>query len=192
MMRAFIDRPYGRVVFFGDKVYSVSIDRVLMHPELLTVPSFSEHAYGTLQEMLSMGAAPAAPAASAAPLTGSQHSAAKDHLVPAKDGCLIVSKLTPELRFNGRHDGKSIAGIRATYGELPQQVQSLISSGRLLQVSGAELQSIRNEHARIAQEKKDAQDTRRKAGRSVRRRDDVSDDGDDDSSPIKNAIPIRI
>lgn len=190
MIRAFIDRPYGRVVFFGDKVYSVPLDRVLMHPELLHIPAFSEHSHGTLQELLAGSAQPQVVSTIVAPSVGV--SAVKDHLVPAKDGCMIVSKLTPELRFNGRHDGKSIAGIKNTYGELPAQVQALISSGRLLQVSHAELLSIRAEHAKMLQTKNEAQEARRKTGRSVRRRDDVSEDMDDDSSPIKNAIPIRI
>ena len=190
MIRAFIDRPYNRVVFLGDKVYSVPLDRVMMHPELLNISTFSEHSHGTLQEFLA-GTAPIqvipATVAPSAAVSGE-----KDHLVPAKDGCLIVSKLTPELRFNGRHDGKSINGIKNTYGELPAQVQALISSGRLIQVSHSELQHLRAEHAKMLQTKKEEQEARRKTGKSVRRRDEVSEDIDDDSSPIKNAIPIRI
>jgi len=191
MMRAIIDRAYGRVVFLGDRVYSMPLDRVIMHPELMQVPAISENVSGTLYEVMSGASRPplspsSVPAVTATPV-------AKDYLVLARDGCLIVSKLTPELRFNGRHDGKSIANIKSTYGEVPPQVQSLIASGKILQVSLAELRSIGEEHTKAIQSKKDMAEARRKSGRSVRRRDDSSDDTDEDnSSPIKNAISIRI
>jgi hypothetical protein len=191
MIRAIIDRPYGRVVFLGDRVYSMPIDRVVMHPELMQLPALSESVQGTLYELIS--SSPRSLAQADFPSPAPVQSAVKDYLVPAKDGCLIVSKLTPELRFNGRHDGKSIANIKNTYGEIPPQVQSLISSGRLVQVSLAEMRAIGDEHARATQSKKDMEEARRRSGRSVRRRDDVSDGMDDEgSSPTRNAIPIRL
>lgn len=193
MIRAIIDRSYGRVVFLGERVYSMPIDRVVMHPELMQIPAISDEVHGTLYELISGSPRPHLPSVTTAVAPVQAQSQTKDHLVPAKDGCLIVSKLTPELRFNGKHDGKSIASIKNTYGAIPPQVEGLIASGRLLQVTLQELRAIVADHAKAAQVKKDAQESRRKSGRSVRRRDDVSDGmDDDDTSPIKNAIPIRI
>jgi hypothetical protein len=191
MIRAIIDRPYGRVVFLGDRVYSMPIDRVIMHPELMQLPALSESVQGTLYELISSAPRPSTQAEIPSPSPA--QSVVKDYLVSAKDGCLIMSKLTPELRFNGRHDGKSIANIKNTYGDIPPQVQSLIASGRLVQVSLAEMRAIGGEHAKAIQSKKDVDEARRKGGRSVRRSDDVSDAMDDDgSSPTRNAIPIRL
>jgi hypothetical protein len=187
MMRAFVDRMYGRVIFMGDKVYSMPISRVASHPELLKVPSYLDGNTVALEELIG------SPSVQPQQPSNLSSSVMKDYLVSAKSGCLILSKLEPELRFNGRGDGKSISHIKSVYGDIPPQLQALIASGKVIAVSGAELKEIREDLARVEGERKALEESRRRSARGVRRREGVDDASDDDGeSPIKNAVSIRL
>ena len=56
MMKAFYDRDFGRVVFMGEKVYSLPIDRVMVHPELMNIPAVVDGGLMALKEVV-LGAA---------------------------------------------------------------------------------------------------------------------------------------
>lgn len=200
-MIAYYDQANYRVVFIGDSVYSVPIDRVKMHPELFDVPAIIASGFGRLGEVIS-GVKPVGNPYHPLPENGSATtdfavpsvpSARLEFIVPSRDGTMILSKLSPELRFEGAHDGKEISQLKLIYGDLPEQVQALIRSGTLRLVSHSELNQLKQKQKDKERNKKDQEESRRKSARSVRRRDsdDVSDDGDD-SSPVRNAIPIRL
>lgn len=196
MMKAFYDRDFGRVVFMGEKVYSLPIDRVMVHPELMNIPAVVDGGLMTLKEVV-LGAASVpqpAPFISGALSVAPQVSQEKDFIAPAKDGCLILSKLQPPLKFDGKIDGKSISSIKKEYGDIPAQVLSLISSGHLIRLSGQELSAIRQSYNEQLRLKKEAQAASRKSRGSIRRRDDVDMGADDDVLPggIRNAAEIRL
>ena len=188
-MIAYYDQANYRVVFIGDSVYSVPIDRVKMHPELFDVPAIIASGFGRLGEVIS-GVKPVGNPYHPLPENGSETtdfavpsvpSARLEFIVPCRDGTMILSKLSPELRFEGAHDGKEISQLKLIYGDLPEQVQALIRSGTLRLVSHSELNQLKQKQKDKERNKKDQEESRRKSARSVRRRDsdDVSDDGDD-------------
>jgi len=196
MMKAFYDRDFGRVVFMGEKVYSLPIDRVMVHPELMSIPAVVDGGLMTLKEVV-LGAASVpqpAPFISGAVSVAPQVSQEKDFIAPAKDGCLILTKLQPPLKFDGKIDGKSVSAIKKEYGDIPAQVLSLISSGHLIRLSGQELSAIRQSHSEQLRIKKEAQAASRKSRGSIRRRDDADMGADDDVLPggIRNAAEIRL
>lgn len=192
MMRAYIDRQYARVIFLGNKVYSIPLDQIHQHPELLNVPTFSDGAYSSLSQAIASPFSISINSAIPNQVVGSQPiNSAKDFLVPVKDGCFIISKLQPELKFEGKHDAKSIDQIKKTYGEIPKQISHMIASGKLLEVDYTEVKRLKDAYMKMQQDKKSKEEARRKLGREIRRRgDDVSLDDSDDIG--RNAVPIRL
>lgn len=200
-MIAYFDQANSRVVFIGDSVYSLPIDRVKMHPELFDVPVILANGFGRLGEVILrvrsaenfIHQVPEFVVASDDSSYQTGISAKLEFIVPSRDGTIILSKLSPELRFEGMHDGKEISQIKLIYGDIPEHVQALIRSGTLRLVSQSELNQLRQKQKDKDRNKKDQEEARRKSAKAVRRRDsdDVADDGDD-SSPIRNAISIRL
>jgi hypothetical protein len=195
-MKAFYDRDFGRVVFMGEKVYSLPIDRVMVHPELMNVPAVVDGGLITLKELVlgTVSVPQSNPAISRVVSLDTQVSQEKDFIAPAKDGCLILSKLQPPLKFDGKIDGKSASFIKKEYGDIPAQILSLISSGHLVRLSGQELSVMRQAHSEQLKLKKEAQKASRKSRGSIRRKDDVDTGTDDDILPsgIRNAAEIRL
>jgi len=196
MMKAFYDRDFGRVVFMGEKVYSLPIDRVMVHPELMSVPAVVDGGLMNLKEVIfgATSVTQSAPVLSGDAAVAIQGSQEKDFIAPAKEGCLILSNLQPPLKFDGKIDGKSLSSIKKGYGDIPAQVLSLISSGHLVRLSGQELSAIRQSHNEQLRLKKEVQAASRKSRGSIRRRDGVDMGADDDVLPggIRNAAEIRL
>jgi len=200
MMKAFYDRDFNRVVFMGEKVYSLPVDRVVVHPELMNVPVVVDGGLMTLKDVVlgnhSVSQTVSLPVFAGVVSSAHQASQEKDLIASTKDGCLILTNLKPPLKFDGKTDGKSLSLIKKEYGDIPAQVLSLISSGRLIRLSRQELSAICQAHNEQLKLKKEAQAASKKSRRSVRRRDsdDMVADDDDDVLPggIRNAAEIRL
>lgn len=114
-----------------------------------------------------------------------------NYIVPTRASAVIVSGLNPPLMFENGYDYKDVSTLRNTYGgELPHQIEKLLSNGRLKYVSSVETEELerkKKENIKIAQRK------HKNGGRKVDSSDGM-DDSDDESEDrlVRKATRINL
>lgn len=100
-----------------------------------------------------------------------------------KKSCLVVDQVSPEIKFNGIYDIKTIESIVSQYGKLPDQINMLVSLGKLELLSNDKAMSLFKERDESIRNK-----VKPKVG--IRRKDDVymEESSEEESESFKDRL----